>query len=170
MKRNLPNIVKYLIGASLALIAVSNCFNVLSNSGLFVASPAVDRAETGKLEAQKLGSLPSNAGSSLITGSPSKPTSPLATRILKASPLPPATTLTATKTDNLAQTAKVNPGDTIMYTVEITNTGAANATNVMFTDTVDTNTTLDMSSIKVSPIAVNDTYNTIGNVNIDVPA
>src|SRR2546425_12525541 len=40
----------------------------------------------------------------------------------------------------------------------------------MFTDTVDTNTTLDMSSIKVSPIAVNDTYNTIGNVNISVPA
>src|SRR6266850_850512 len=83
---------------------------------------------------------------------------------------PFATTLTATKTDNLAQTATVNPGDTIMYTVTITNTGALNADNVNFTDTIDANTTLVPASVVASPIAVNDTYNTIGNVNISVPA
>ena len=83
---------------------------------------------------------------------------------------PFATTLTATKTDNLAQTATVNPGDTIMYTVTITNTGALNADNVNFTDTIDVNTTLVPASVVTSPIAVNDTYNTIGNVNISVPA
>src|SRR5205809_3730117 len=83
---------------------------------------------------------------------------------------PVATTLTATKTDNLAQTAMVNPGDTIMYTVTITNTGATNADLVNFTDTIDANTTLVPASVVASPIAVNDTYNTIGNVNISVPA
>jgi hypothetical protein len=52
----------------------------------------------------------------------------------------------------------------------ITNTGAADAMGVNFTDTIDPNTTLVGGSLKVSPIAVDDTYNTIGNVNISVPA
>jgi uncharacterized repeat protein (TIGR01451 family) len=80
---------------------------------------------------------------------------------------PFATTLTATKTDNIS--TPVNPGDTIMYTVEITNTGAMDATNVNFTDTIDANTTLVPGSVAVAPIAVNDAYNTIGNVNMTIP-
>ncbi|HSB12623.1 MAG TPA: Calx-beta domain-containing protein [Blastocatellia bacterium] len=94
----------------------------------------------------------------------------LASRLIRpasfASPF--AAALTATKTDNVG--APVDPGATIMYTIEITNTGDANATNVNLTDTVDPNVTLVAGSVKVAPIAVNDTYNTIGNVNINVPA
>lgn len=68
---------------------------------------------------------------------------------------PFAASLTATKTDNIS--TPVNPGDTIMYTVTINNTGTVDLTNVNFTDTVDTNTTLDAASIKVAPIAVKTT-------------
>src|ERR1044071_2564301 len=58
MKKNLPYFFKYLIGASLALIAVSNCFNVLSNSALFVASPSseIARAEADKPQVKSLNS------------------------------------------------------------------------------------------------------------------
>ena len=82
-------------------------------------------------------------------------------------PRPFAASLTATKTDNLS--TPVNPGDTIMYTIEITNTGTVDLTNVNFTDTIDPNTTLVAGSLVVAPIAVNDSYNTIGNVNITIP-
>ena len=82
---------------------------------------------------------------------------------------PFAAALTATKTDNLAAATQVDPGGTIMYTIEITNTGDANATNVNLTDTIDPNTTLVAGSVVAGPIAVNDNYNTIGNVNIQVP-
>jgi uncharacterized repeat protein (TIGR01451 family) len=82
-------------------------------------------------------------------------------------PSPFAPILTATKTDNLS--TPVDPGATIMYTVEITNSGTTDATNVNFTDTIDPNTTLVAGSLVVAPIAVNDSYNTIGNVNIVIP-
>src|SRR5262249_36118945 len=62
------------------------------------------------------------------------------------------------------------PGDTLTYTVVISNTGTTDALGVNFTDTIDPNTTLVAGSVLISPIAVNDTYNTIGNVNISVPA
>jgi uncharacterized repeat protein (TIGR01451 family) len=82
---------------------------------------------------------------------------------------PTAAVLTATKTDNLAQATQVDPGGTNMYTIEITNTGDANATNVNFTDTIDPNTTPVPGSVVAGPIAVNDNYNTIGNVIIQIP-
>ncbi len=87
---------------------------------------------------------------------------------------PLATTITATKVDALQTDVNLNgkadPGDTLMYTVTITNTGAMDATGVNFADTIDANTTLVPGSLTASPIAVNDTYQTIGNVDIDVPA
>ena len=46
----------------------------------------------------------------------------------------------------------------------ITNTGAADATNVVFNDTIDPNTTLVPGSVNTQPIAVSDAYNVIGNV------
>jgi hypothetical protein len=85
------------------------------------------------------------------------------------SPLAPVgTTVTATKSHT--PSGNRAPGDTLTYTVVIANTGAADATMVNFTDTIDPNTTFVFGSLKVSPIAVNDTYNTIGNVNISVPS
>src|SRR5215470_16752844 len=78
------------------------------------------------------------------------------------------TTVTATKAVDVHTHAHL--GDTLMYTVVITNTGTSDATSVNFLDTIDANTTLVGGSLKISLIAVNDTYNTIGNVNISVPS
>ena len=89
--------------------------------------------------------------------------------VLASSPTPfvPNTTVTATKSHT--PSGNRAPGDSLFYTVVITNTGAQDAMGVNFTDTIDPNTTF-VGSLDVSPIAVNDTYNTIGNVDISVPA
>ncbi len=83
-----------------------------------------------------------------------------------AAPLVPS--LTATKTDSFADPdgdGKAEPGDTITYNVTITNNGT-DATNVTFTDTVDANTTLVPGSVATQPIASDDSYNVLGNVQI----
>jgi Bacterial Ig domain/Calx-beta domain/Matrixin len=84
-----------------------------------------------------------------------------------------APTITATKVDAWDDTAtpdgKAEPGQTITYTVTITNTGTADATGVTFTDSVDPNTTLVPGSITTQPIASPDAFNVIGNVRIQVP-
>src|SRR5205814_5233966 len=72
----------------------------------------------------------------------------------------------ATKTVSPAGNA--NPGDTLTYTVTINN-GPATVNGVILSDTIDPNTTLVGGSVVVSPIAVDDTYNTMGNVNISFP-
>ena len=88
-------------------------------------------------------------------------------------PSSPAPNITATKVDSWDDSAtpdgKVEPGQTITYTVTITNTGDADATGVVFNDSVDTNTTLVPGSITTQPIAVADSYNVIGNVRIQIP-
>lgn len=61
-------------------------------------------------------------------------------------------------------------GGVLEYTVVISNTGPDPATGTTFTETIDANTTLVPGSVKVSPIAVNDNYSTIGNVGIDISA
>jgi len=87
---------------------------------------------------------------------------------LVTSPTAPAVAgVTATKTDNRTAAQKAGPGDTINYTVVITNNAAGDATGVAFNDTVDTNTTLVAGS---GVLAADDDYNTIGNVQISVPA
>ncbi|MGH9948455.1 MAG: beta strand repeat-containing protein, partial [Pyrinomonadaceae bacterium] len=62
----------------------------------------------------------------------------------------------------------VNPGDTLTYTVTVSN-GATDATGVIFTDVLDSNLTLVPGSVNSSPIAVNESYNVLGNVSISVP-
>jgi hypothetical protein len=77
--------------------------------------------------------------------------------------------ITATKVDAFPDPdadGKAAPGATITYTVTVSNTGTGDATNVQFNDSVDTNTTLVPGSISTQPIAVNDTYNVVGNVRI----
>lgn len=87
---------------------------------------------------------------------------------------PPATTIvTATKTDSFADPngdGKAEAGDTITYDVNISNSGASDATGVNFTDTIDTNTTLVPGSLKVSPLAFADSYNATMDVALSIGA
>lgn len=81
---------------------------------------------------------------------------------------------TATKTDSLFLdmngNAQVNTGDTIQYTVDITNVSLTEQLAVLFIDTIDANTTLVAGSVHTTPIARNDSgYSTVGNVLLTVP-
>jgi Ca2+-binding RTX toxin-like protein len=49
-------------------------------------------------------------------------------------------------------------GETINYTADIANSGATSATGVVFSDPLDSNTTLVNGSVKVTPIAFDDEY------------
>jgi len=78
--------------------------------------------------------------------------------------------LTATKTDALVVDAdhdgRADPGDTLRYTVEIHNPGtlpADTASGVIFSDTLDPNTTLVSGSFKTTPVGVDDIYESTGN-------
>ena len=64
----------------------------------------------------------------------------------------------------------VEPGETLRYEVAITNPGGPDAVSFEFTDTLDGNTTLDESSIQVSPLANDDTYNAVGNTRLTIGA
>ncbi|HQR34772.1 MAG TPA: Ig-like domain-containing protein, partial [Blastocatellia bacterium] len=81
-------------------------------------------------------------------------------------------TITATKTASLATDVNgngfVNPGDTLMYSVVVSNSGT-DAMNVVFSDQLNANLT-QSGSATASPIATNDAYTSIGNVGITVPA
>ena len=67
-------------------------------------------------------------------------------------------------TDNDSD-GNVDRGDTVTYQSDVDNTaGSDEAQNVMFEATLDTNTTLVAGSVKVTPVAVDDDYSTLGNV------
>src|SRR5438105_3313008 len=90
-----------------------------------------------------------------------KPTAPLAPTITATDV---ATVFTDTDGDGRA-----DPGDTLLYTVTISNTaGVGNdATGVSFTDTLDSKLTLVGGSLNVTPVATDDpNYLAIGNVRI----
>jgi uncharacterized repeat protein (TIGR01451 family) len=78
-----------------------------------------------------------------------------------------APTVTANKTHSPA--GPFHLGDTITYSVTISDTGA-DATGVVFTDMPDPNTTLVAGSVMASPLAVDDSYACTGNLSIAVPA
>ncbi|HEX6189105.1 MAG TPA: Ig-like domain-containing protein, partial [Pyrinomonadaceae bacterium] len=78
--------------------------------------------------------------------------------------------IVATKDDGLAAATTVAPGGTITYTVNINNNGTTSptddATNVQFSDTIDSHTTL----VTGSPVAaVSDKYAAVGNTQLSVP-
>ncbi len=80
-----------------------------------------------------------------------------------------APNIIATKIDsNTSPTGAPQPGETISYSITISNTGT-DATGVTFTDTIDSNTTLVPGSINSTAIAFNDTFSVLGNVRIQVP-
>ena len=86
--------------------------------------------------------------------------------------VPEAVTITASLTDDIGLAAKKNPSDTITYTAVITNSGAVgeDATGVVFTDTLDINTTFVGGSLNAQPIAKADSYAGSGNIPISIAA
>jgi uncharacterized repeat protein (TIGR01451 family) len=78
-----------------------------------------------------------------------------------------APVINATKDDNTAAGVRKQVGDKITYTISISNTGDATATGVNLTDATPANTT-DFS-LFTTPIARNDSYATVGNIQISVP-
>lgn len=86
-----------------------------------------------------------------------------------SAPLVSATKNDSLQVDNDSDT-DADPGDTIRYTVTISNSGDMTATSSNLNDTVDANTSLVVGSVKSTPIARNDSYGSIGNVGITVPA
>jgi uncharacterized repeat protein (TIGR01451 family) len=90
------------------------------------------------------------------------------------SPLAPAAvSVTATLADDIGLGAKKNPGDTITYTAVISTGGASpadDATGVVFTDILDSNTTLVGGSLNAQPIARADAYTASGNIPISLAA
>lgn len=86
-------------------------------------------------------------------------------------PAPVVPTITATKADSFTDAAGdgADLGQTIDYTVTVTNTAGTDATTVAFNDTIDPNTTFVGGSVIASAVAVNDIYpqTVIGNLNIN---
>ena len=77
--------------------------------------------------------------------------------------------ITATKVDSFPDpnsNGKAEPGDTITYTVTISNAGPDAATGVQFSDAGDLNTSLVPGSVQTQPIAMADTATAFGNVRI----
>ena len=81
-------------------------------------------------------------------------------------------TLSATKVDALLVDndgdGLADAGDTIRYTVNLTNNTAGDLTGINFSDMVDANTTYVPGSANVSPLPFNDSYDTIGNTLLEV--
>jgi uncharacterized repeat protein (TIGR01451 family) len=86
---------------------------------------------------------------------------------------PPSAIITATKTDSFPDPnsdGQAEPGDTITYNLNVSNTGATDATGVTFNDTIDANTTFVPGSLKVSPLAFADSYNATKDVALSIAA
>src|SRR6185295_10406589 len=180
MRRSPLRLFKYLIGFSLALIAVSNCFSVLSSSSILTSIPAADAARVQQAKSDQPVNPVQSAGLNsnrsiheLNRGLPAISRASMVTAASLVSPgaSPFAPNVTATKSHMLAfGDTEANPGDTLTYTIVISNSGTTDATGVNFSDTIDPNTTLVAGTLIASPIAADDSYHTIGNVNISVPA
>ncbi|MFN2622993.1 MAG: beta strand repeat-containing protein, partial [Chthoniobacterales bacterium] len=83
-----------------------------------------------------------------------------------------APAITATKDDGIPAATKKNPGDTINYTISISNSNAGGTTDALgmtLTDATPANTTDVAGSLVASPVGVDDTYpqTVIGNVSIN---
>jgi uncharacterized repeat protein (TIGR01451 family) len=63
----------------------------------------------------------------------------------------------------------VNPGDTLLYSVLLNNTGGE-ALNVVFTDMLNANLTFKPGSLSATPIAQNDSYQTANGKPLQVAA
>ena len=89
----------------------------------------------------------------------------------ETTPITAAPILSATKVDALTNDAdgdgNISPGDTITYTVVITNTGDQAASGVSFADTPDANTALTVGSVTTTQGAITS-GNTAGDSTVGV--
>jgi len=65
---------------------------------------------------------------------------------------------------------KADPNDRIRYDVSIENTGGSAANALQLNVVPDLRTTLIPGSFRTSPLAINDSYTSTGNVGLNVPA
>ena len=75
--------------------------------------------------------------------------------------------VTATKSVVVNGGGNPVPGSQLDYTILLSNAGT-DATAVVLTDVLNSNLTLVAGTVKATPIGVNDTYTSIGNVGITV--
>jgi len=121
-----------------------------------------------------LGSLPAPLVSQARGSAPAapRPASPVREPAQQGPAVPTAVNIAAGKVDTLAVdvngNTRANPGDTLGYTIAITDTGTTSATGVLFNDTLDPHTTLVAGSVDVSPLAFDDSYTTVGNTLLAV--
>lgn len=137
----------------LSILILVSCIAVAALLGIAASANRANRASKGLAK--------SSTDLSLSESAQQQPAAPL------------SPTITATLTDNIPAATKVAPGGTINYTAVITNSGVSptdDATNLNFSDTLDSNTTLTAGSIHASPLAFNDTYNWVGNTFLDTTA
>lgn len=66
--------------------------------------------------------------------------------------------------------SQANPGETVRYTVTITNTSDVEALGATFDSLIDDNTSLVSNSLSTTPLARNDSYTALGNVPITIGA
>src|SRR5947209_18550024 len=129
------------------------------NFRAFIAAIITYVMLAGHIAPLALAASPSS-GARAATASESAPPSSISFSQRPApAPLPPggggplvgSPTITATKVDAWDDTAtpdgKAEPGQTITYTVTVSNTGTGDATAVQFNDSVDTNTSLVPGSV-----------------------
>ncbi len=131
-----------------------------------------DRALMKDEEKQRL-SKPSTLQSTATNSATNRPAfigSTLNAASANATSAPNAFFAPAISASKFVNLASASPGATLNYTVTIGNAGADPALGVMFSDTIDPNTTLVPGSVNTSPLALTDTYASIGNVGITVPA
>ncbi|HEV2862472.1 MAG TPA: Ig-like domain-containing protein [Pyrinomonadaceae bacterium] len=86
---------------------------------------------------------------------------------------PATAVVAATKTDSFADPdgdGKAEPGDAVTYDVNVSNPSATDAAGLVFTDTIDPNTTLVAGSLRVSPLAFADSYNATKGIALTINA
>ncbi len=86
----------------------------------------------------------------------------------------PTAGLTATETDQVLVdqdgNGRPSAGDTLRYTVTVTNTLGADAADLALDTTLDPNTTLVPNSLRISPLAFGDSFSAFRNTPLTVAA
>jgi hypothetical protein len=140
---------------------------------MFLAPMAPLAASANRLEAEYAAKKSARTGA---VDAKKKPTAREALeRSLFVDPLPAVSpVISATLQDSIVDTSPADgladPGSIVTYKAVITNNGNTDLTNVSFNDVIDPNTTLINSSIKMAPLARDDSYNANQDTQLVVAA